>query len=467
MKKGNKIIRDPIHGDIVIEKRFIDIIDTPEFQRLRRISHLGTANLLFPAAEYSRFSHSLGTFHIMKLIIEHFQQLFKELDLAEELGREEQDLALAAALLHDIGHGPLSHTFESLAKSVGSEDKYIEHEEWSKKIITAPNSQLRVVLENNFGKDFSEKVAKLISAGYREENLELLRSGFKKVSILNLISSLISSQLDADRMDYLLRDSFFTGVEYGEFDLARLIKALRLTVQGDNYYLCVPQKYLSTIEEYLLSRYHMYKEIYTHPFKREMETILIKLFNRAKELYQKNLLEDRQLALALIDLFEGRTISVKDYLEFDDIDIFKLLKEWKKSSDPILSELAASFIERKKFNKLIKADKEKIDLLKQELNQLLSDSKLANVEDSYFWLENRVEDSFYNELYKAEEGEIRILNKDGSLKDFGKSSEIISRSNKQPDNKKQVYINLDLLEKEITDKKIVREVKEKLKDNLR
>ena len=465
MKKGSKIIRDPIHGDITIEKRFVDIIDTPEFQRLRRISHLGTGNLLFPAAEYSRFSHSLGTFHVMKLIMDHFQEIFKELDLEGELGQAEKDLALAAALLHDIGHGPLSHTFETIVKTLADDKNYFEHEQWSKRIITAPESKLRKVLENNFGEEFPAKVARIISTGYRRENLELLRSGFKKVNILNLISSLISSQLDADRMDYLLRDSFFTGVEYGEFDLARLIKALRLTVQGDNYYLCVPKKYLSSIEEYLLSRYHMYKDIYTHPFKREMETILVKLFTRAKELYQKGKLAADNLPSALVALFAGEEMTVKNYLDFDDIEIFKLLKDWRKSNDPILSELSAAFTERKKFKKLIQADKRKIQALKEDLNQLLADSELASVEEGYFWLENQVEDSFYNELYKEEEGDIRILNKDGSLEDFGTASEIISRSNKRPDNKKQVYVNFNLLAEEIADQEIVHSLKEKLKNN--
>ncbi|MBM7555580.1 HD domain-containing protein [Halanaerobacter jeridensis] len=464
MNKGAKIIRDPIHGDIKIKKKFVDVIDTPEFQRLRRINHLGTGNLLFPAAEYTRFSHSLGTFHVMKLIINHFEEVFAELDLEDELGQEEKNLALAAALLHDIGHGPLSHTFETLVRNIAGDKDYLEHEEWSKMIITAPESELRRVLEDNFGPDFPNKVAKIISTGYRLEKPELLSAGFKRVNILNLISSLISSQLDADRMDYLLRDSFFTGVEYGEFDLARLIESLRLTVKGANYYLCVPRKYLSSIEEYLLSRYHMYKDIYTHPFKREIETILVKLFSRAKKLYQKDKLNNCNLPQALISLFNQQQITIESYLNLDDIDILKLIKDWRQSTDPVLSELAAAFTERKKFQKLMEADREEIEKLKKELKQILSGSELESVEQGYFWLENQVEDSFYNELYQEEEGKIRILNKDGSLDDFRNVSEIISRSHKQPDNKKQVYVNFDLLAEEIADQRKVQQLKDKLKE---
>ncbi|MFO7819419.1 MAG: HD domain-containing protein [Halanaerobacter sp.] len=458
-----KVIRDPIHGDIKIEREFVDVIDTPEFQRLRRISHLGSANLLFPAAEYSRFSHSLGTFYIMKLIIEHFTEIFAEFDLAGELGQEEKNLALAAALLHDVGHGPLSHTFETIVKATREDKDYLEHEEWSARIITAEGSELRRVLEDNFGPDFPNQVARIISTGYRLEKPELLNSGFKKVNMLNLISSLISSQLDADRMDYLLRDSYFTGVEYGEFDLARLIESLSLTLHDNYYYLCVPRKYLSSIEEYLLSRYHMYKEIYTHPFKREMEAIIVKLFRRAKELYQQNLLGKENLPAALLALFENKEMSVKSYLGFDDIDIYNLLKKWDKSNDLILSELAAAFIERKKFKKIIQADKDEINQLKRELNQLLVGTKLEKVEEGYFWLENQVEDSFYNELYKKAEGKIRILNRDGSLDDFGDVSEIISRSHRYPDHQKRVYLNFNLLREEIDDKEVIRKIKNKLR----
>ena len=464
MNKGAKIIRDPIHGDIKIKKEFVDVIDTPEFQRLRRINHLGTGHLLFPAAEYTRFSHSLGTFHVMKLIINHFEEVFAELHLEDELGEEEKNLALAAALLHDIGHGPLSHTFETIIKNMTADDNYLEHEEWSKRIITASDSKLKTVLEDNFGSHFPNKVAQIISTGYRLDKPELLQAGFKRINILNLISSLISSQLDADRMDYLLRDSFFTGVEYGEFDLARLIESLRLTVKGDNYYLCVPRKYLSSIEEYLLSRYHMYKDIYTHPFKREMETILVKLFNRAKKLYHHQNLDNCNLPQGIITLFNDEQMTVKSYLNLDDVDIWKLIKDWRMSNDPVLSELAAAFTERKKFQKLIQADKKEIKKLKEELNQILANSKLKSVEEGYFWLENQVEDSFYNELYQEEEGKIRILNKDGSLEDFRNVSEIISRSHKQPDNKKQVYVNFDLLAEEICDKRVVQQLKDKLKE---
>ena len=460
----DKVIRDPIHGNIRMEQRFIELIDTPEFQRLRRIKQLGMINLLFPAAEYSRFSHSLGTFHIMKLIIEHFSGIFKELGLEDELGTKKKDLALVTALLHDVGHGPLSHTFETIVKRLRVEDDYIEHEEWSKEIITAPESRLRQVLEENFGDQFPEQVARIISTGYRLEKPELLQSGFAQINVLNLISSLISSQLDADRMDYLLRDAYFTGVEYGEFDLARLIEALRLTKEEGHYYLCVPKKYLSSIEEYLLSRYHMYKEIYTHPFKREMETVIVKLFKRAQELYSQNRLPTAKLPAVLESLFKAEKIKVQDYLDFDDISILNLLKFWQKEGEPILAELAAAFIKRKKFAKLMQGEKEKIEQLKVKLNDLLADTEVENVEESYFWLESHVEDSFYNELYKKEEGKIRILEQDGSLKDFANLSEIINRSDKKPDYKKQVYINFDLLIYEIEDKRIIKEIKSYLQE---
>jgi hypothetical protein len=193
-----------------------------------------------------------------------------------------------------------------------------------------------------------------------------------------------------------------------------------------------------------------------------METILVKLFKRAKVLYKTDALETTDLPQVLIDLFKGQEIAVESYLDFDDIDIFKLLKNWKKSQDAVLSKLAAAFLDRKKFQKLIQINKSQLAQLKEELNQLLADSNLETIEEGYFWLENQVEDSFYNELYKEEEGKIRMLAKDGSLKDFGASSEIISRSHKQPDAKKQIYVSFELLTEEINDARLVEEIKNKL-----
>ena len=195
-----------------------------------------------------------------------------------------------------------------------------------------------------------------------------------------------------------------------------------------------------------------------------METILVKLFNRAKKLYHHQNLDNCNLPQGIITLFNDEQMTVKSYLNLDDVDIWKLIKDWRMSNDPVLSELAAAFTERKKFQKLIQADKKEIKKLKEELNQILANSKLKSVEEGYFWLENQVEDSFYNELYQEEEGKIRILNKDGSLEDFRNVSEIISRSHKQPDNKKQVYVNFDLLAEEICDKRVVQQLKDKLKE---
>ena len=221
MSKG-KTIRDPIHGDIFFPNKFLNIIDTPEFQRLRRIHQLSVAYLVFPGAEHTRFSHSIGTYYIMQRIIEHFKPIMKSINL--ELKERDVDLALAAALLHDIGHGPFSHAFERAIPNS------LNHEEWTAKIITSEQSAVNRELKASFDEKFPEDLANII----RKERL-VKKDGLKlestdSIDLFFILSALVSSQLDADRMDYLIRDTKYTGVAFGNIDIERLISSMTLTV---------------------------------------------------------------------------------------------------------------------------------------------------------------------------------------------------------------------------------------------
>ena len=196
--KDGKMIRDAVHGDIFIPKKYLDIVNCRAFQRLRRIRQLATADYIFPEAVHTRFAHSLGTFHIMTLLMDHFCEIFKNLHIA--INNEEKDAILVAALLHDIGHGPYSHAYETL-DSAGK-----KHEDWTIEIIQN-DPELKEILKNNFGYDFYTKVISCITHKNYNKNSE-------SITLTYVMSELISSNLDADRMDYLMRDSQNTGEKY-------------------------------------------------------------------------------------------------------------------------------------------------------------------------------------------------------------------------------------------------------------
>lgn len=201
-----KIIRDAVHGDIFVEDKFLKIIDTPEFQRMRRIKQLSVANIVFPSADHTRFSHSLGCFYVMKQIIAHFDSIFGKMGI--EVSKQDKDIALLAALLHDIGHGPFSHAFEDIHPKGAAQ---VSHETWTSRIITCHSGTIYKQIEETFGKGTAEKVSELIEKQRRvkssEENYII-----EKIDIFSVLSSLISSQLDADRLDYLVRDAYNCGV---------------------------------------------------------------------------------------------------------------------------------------------------------------------------------------------------------------------------------------------------------------
>jgi HD superfamily phosphohydrolase len=311
-----KVFKDPVHKYIYVQDQIIwDLINTKEFQRLRRIRQLGTSYLTFHGAEHSRFSHSLGVYEMTRKIISQFER-----NQYEDWPKEERILCLCAALLHDIGHGPFSHSVE---KVFGT-----HHEDWTVQLLlgdTEVNHILRQITP-----DFPQLVAQVICKTYPQ----------------NIVISLVSSQLDADRMDYLLRDAYFTGVNYGTFDIERILRVLR-PYQGR---IVVKESGMHAVEDYLMSRYQMYWQVYFHPVTRSAEIILLQIFRRVKVLYE-NKYGFQFMLPQIIKLCENQ-MTIHDYLELDESIMQATISFWCKEQDEILADLCHRFLHRKLFQYL-------------------------------------------------------------------------------------------------------------------
>lgn len=417
---GGKIIRDAVHGDIFVSNKFLEIIDCPEFQRLRRVKQLSVANMLFPSADHTRFSHSIGTYHVMQLLITHFEKQFEAMNI--DINQNHNDIALAAALLHDIGHGPFSHAYEEI-HPVKSQN--IKHEEWTLNLIRK-NGKLNSILIKNFGEDFPSAVANLIK-DQRSAKRKKVDSA-EKIDLFFILSSLISSQLDADRIDYLLRDSMHTGVNFGRVDISRIISSMRITVLNDKYSICIPEKYITDIEQYLLGRYQMHKEVYYHSFKVEMEQIIKKIFSRAYYLFINKKLNIKSNAFRKV--FEENTLTIEEYISLDDNILIASFQEWISNDDIILSDLCKALIYREKYKKIkiLSKNNEDIELFKNDLSQLLKKYNYSvkdNFKSEYFWIESIAKFS----LYDVGKENIWILLSNGVHKDLSEISQIIKIDN--------------------------------------
>ncbi|MEK4204868.1 MULTISPECIES: HD domain-containing protein [Paenibacillus] len=306
-----KVFKDPVHNYIHVQDTIIwRLINTKEFQRLRRIRQLGTSYLTFHGAEHSRFSHSLGVYEITRRIISQFERSgYKDWIPEESL------LTLCAALLHDLGHGPFSHSIEEAFE--------MNHEDWTCRIILE-DTEITEILRD-VEEDFPRKVASVISKTYEHE----------------IVVNLVSSPLDADRMDYLLRDAYYTGVNYGTIDIDRILRMLR----PYNGRIVVKESGMHAIEDYLMSRYQMYWQVYFHPVTRSSEIILRQIFRRAKELFQEGY-KFRFMIAPLEDLFRGE-VTVKQYLMLDEALVQTAFMQWTLEEDELLSDLCTRFIHRK------------------------------------------------------------------------------------------------------------------------
>jgi uncharacterized protein len=315
VSKFEKVLKDPVHDEILVDDPWIwRLVNTAAVQRLRRIRQLGTSYLTFHGAEHSRFTHSLGAYETMRRVLQH---LYKE--YGWPVHERDRKLALAAALLHDVGHGPFSHTFETIYP--------INHEHWTERIILEDDELSQVLLE------VDEQFATDLAAVLRK------RGGHP------FIEQLITSQLDVDRMDYLLRDALHTGVSYGRFELARLIRSLAL-MDGR---VLLKESGLHTVEQYILARYFMYTQVYLHPVTIGSDVLVGQILLRATELWNKGELEDMPRELTALLSSDQDAVSVHDYLAIDESTLIYAFHCWSRSKDEVLSNLAKRFLHRQLF----------------------------------------------------------------------------------------------------------------------
>lgn len=313
-------LRDTIHGIITLDlenpadQLIWDLVNTPEFQRLRRIKQLGLTNLVYQGGEHTRFAHSIGVMYLTGRILE---QLSKN----EEITAKEKLWTRVAALLHDLGHGPFSHVSEAVLG--------VSHEEWTRRIILDSSTEVNRIL-----REFHPQLPRRI--------IDVLNHRLQK----KFLSRVISGQLDADRLDYLLRDSTMTGVKYGIFDLERLILGLEVLRDEDHDSVIIGAKGFHPTEAYLLARYHMYRQVYFHKTVWSAQAMFIALIRRVQELLRREELHYAPEGHPVIRVLAGEEMELSDYLLLDDAELKVCMKIWMREADPVLSDLARRLIHR-------------------------------------------------------------------------------------------------------------------------
>ena len=384
-----KIINDPVFGFIRIPRGLLyNIVQHPLFQRLNRINQLGLASVVYPGARHTRFQHSLGAFHLMSEAILNLQQK------GNFIFDSEAEAVEAAILMHDIGHGPFSHVLEgTLLHGISHEDISLMMME---EINRSVNGQLNLAI-----------------------------SIFKGEYPKNFLHPLISSQLDMDRLDYLRRDSFYTGVTEGNIGSARIIKMLNVVDDS----LVVEQKGIYSLENYLTTRRLMYWQVYLHRTCVAYEKVLVNMLTRAKDLIRMG--QDVFASPALhyfisndidAEWFTTHPEALSYYGELDDSDIWSAMKAWKHHPDKILSTLATDMLDRRIFKVEVHEDPvsdERIDELQEKIAQHVGIDK----QDAHYLMSLN---TIQKDMYNVDDDSIAILYKNGEIKDISEASELLN-----------------------------------------
>lgn len=381
-----KIINDPVYGFISVPTELVfDLIEHPYFQRLRYIKQLGMTHLVYPGALHTRFHHALGAMHLMGLAIETLQ--YK----GHEITPDEEEALMIAILLHDIGHGPFSHALEhTIVEGIRHED-------------------ISVLMMNKLNRQFNGRLTMAIA---------IFNGNYHK----QFLHELVSGQLDMDRMDYLNRDSFFTGVSEGVISSDRIIKMLN--VQDDH--IVIEEKGIYSIEKFLVARRLMYWQVYLHKTVIAAEQLLARILERGRELFFNGHL---LFATPALYHFLVNNISREDFMDqdehietfarLDDTDIISAVKVWAGDSDPVLSRLCGNLIGRSLYHvdiTNVPPDEQKVRQLQQTAVEKYD---ITWHEAGYFVFT----DTIKNNAYRPGDGSIRILMKDGSVKDITAASD--------------------------------------------
>lgn len=378
-----KVMRDPIHGYIHVHYKVIwDCINAREFQRLRRIHQLGGDFQVYHTAEHTRFSHSLGVYEIVRRMVEEIEEL------SRSLSEYEKCAAMLAGLLHDLGHGPFSHAFEAVSDC--------HHEQFTQRILLEDSEIHRILSAADVR--LPQDVADII--GYRYKN--------------DLLNQLVSGQLDADRMDYLLRDAYFTGTSYGTFDMERILRTIR--IQGAH--LAVKESGIHSVEDYIMARYHMYWQVYLHPVARSYEIMIALLFERMKTLWKQ-----KPSFFAGLEMFtpflSGERVAIEALFRLDEAAALYGLALLTQRSDPILRDLAARVLDRR----LFAYTQEEADTYAK----ICPIAKANGYDPQYYVHRDHVTQKPYSP-YKGRQGThvIWIVDEQGTLSELSEKSAIVS-----------------------------------------
>lgn len=370
-----RIYRDPVHNIIRLRtdnaegELMMRLIDTSEFQRLRRIKQLGLGLYTYQGAEHSRFTHSLGAFHLMTRVLDRMAERYS-------IDAEDRVAARAAALLHDVGHGSFSHVMEKVLN--------FHHEQWTVQVLLSEQTEIGQLLRSH-SQDLPEKVAAIIEGKFRPSAL----------------AQLVSSQLDVDRMDYLLRDSLMTGAKYGIYDLEWIINALAIDEEADRIY--VEARGLYAVEEYLQARYYMFRQVYFHRTLRSAEAVLRSIIRRALDLHGNGVDVWHATDTAFEKILDRKVLTITEHLQVDDSDFVFHVKQWQNSPDAVLSDLSKRFIQRRLFKAI------DLDMPQEEKEEFLAAAReavrRAGFDPDFYFIEDRASDIPYYNYYAADRAE--------------------------------------------------------------
>ena len=410
VKLEEKVFRDPVYGYVhVFDKLIWDLIQTKEVQRLRRIKQLGGTYMVFHTAEHSRFSHSLGVYEMARKIIRALMYCGTVLE------EEERLLVLSAALLHDLGHGPFSHSFESVFN--------VRHELFTERIIME-DTEVNQVLES-YQKGFATKVRDVINKTYENP----------------LVINIISSQLDADRLDYLLRDAYFTGAPYGEIDVERILRTMRVV----NNKIVYKVSGMHAIEDYLMSRYQMYWQVYLHSTGRSFDLVIQNMLRRVRELVLSGY-QFRQPIGALADLFLETDLSVETYVKFDDATISHYASLFVEEEEEILSDFADRFIHRRLLKEMHYVPNDEVNKNLIKIGEYMS---ILGINPTYYLITDhsvKTPYDYYGHKTNCLPDCIELLMRDGSIKEISEVSTIIKGIIAvKPKQEYKIYFPLDLI----------------------
>ena len=357
----------------------IRLIDTPEFQRLRRIKQLGLGLYTYQGAEHSRFTHSLGALHLMTRILDQLSDRY-------QISDRDHAAARAAALLHDVGHGPFSHAMENVLG--------VHHEQLTMQAVLSAETELGQTL-SSYSRELPGRVSSIIEGTFKPAAL----------------AQLVSSQLDVDRMDYLLRDSLMTGAKYGLYDLEWIINALQIDEDGDRIYIAARGIY--AVEEYLQARYYMFRQVYFHRSLRSAEAVLRSALRRALQLVEEGKHVWCSAGTSFEKILHRQMLTITEHLEMDDSDVIFHMKQWQRSSDPVLSDLSQRFVGRRLFKAI------DLDMPEAERKDFLDAARTVvergGFAPEYYFIEDRATDVPYYIYYTAEgvDPRTRIYVEDG------------------------------------------------------